>query len=56
MCKADLVNTHCDGVNAWVLATKIKAWMADWFNTNLYNRRIQLAGGKAEEGNGFEIW
>ena len=27
--------------------------MADWFSTNLYNRRIQLAGGKAEEGNGL---
>ena len=30
--------------------------MADWFSTNLYNRKVQLDGGKAEEGNGFEIW
>ena len=27
--KADLVKTHCDVVNAWVLATKLEAWMAD---------------------------
>ena len=54
--KADLLKTHCDGVNAWTLANKLEAWLSDWFSTNLYNRRIQLAGGKAEEGNGFEIW
>ena len=30
--------------------------MADRFSTNLYNRRVQLARGKAEEGNRFEIW
>ena len=44
--KSDLVNYHCDGVDAWVLAKKLEAWIADWFSTNLYNRRIQLAGGK----------
>ena len=30
--------------------------MANCISTSLYNRRVQLAGGKAEKGNGFEIW
>ena len=55
ICNAEFVKTHCNGANAWVHATKLEARMADWFNTNLYNRRFQFAGSKAEEGNGFEI-
>ena len=38
------------------LSTKLESWLADWFNKDLYARRIQLAGGKAEKGNGFEVW
>ena len=56
ICKADLIRTHCDGVSAWTLATEREAWMADWFSTNLYKRKVQLAGGKAEDGKGLEIW
>ena len=44
----ELMETHCDGVCAWTLAVKLELWLADWFNINLYNRRTQLAGGRAE--------
>ena len=33
--KAELLATHCDGINAWVLSTKLEAWLADWMGTNL---------------------
>ena len=54
--RVDLLDTNVDGVNAWVLSTKLECWLADWFDKNLYNRRVQLAGGKSETGNGFEVW
>ena len=50
-----LLATHCDGVNTWVIATKLESWLADWFSVGLYNQRIQLAGGMMEAGNGLEI-
>ena len=54
--REDLIRTHCDGVCAWELALKLDLWLADWFNMNLYNRRVQLAGGRDQAGNGFEVW
>ena len=54
--RRDLVSTNVDNVNAWVLSTKLESWLADWFDKNLYSRRVQLAGGKSETGNGFEVW
>ena len=50
------MDTNVDGVSAWVVSTKLECWLADWFDKNLYNRRVQLAGGKGETGNGFEVW
>ena len=54
--KHDLIRTHCDGVNAWTIATKLESWLSDWMGKGLYNRKNQLAGGKTEAGNGLEIW
>ena len=54
--KEDLWATHCDGVNAWTLALKLNSFLADWLSADLYGRRIQLAGGVSQKGNGFELW
>ena len=38
------------------LAVKFEQVIVDWIPEKLYLRRTQLAGGKAEEGNGFAVW
>ena len=30
-----LISTHCDGVSAWVIATKLESWLADCFSIGL---------------------
>ena len=38
------------------LATKFEQVVADWLPETLFKKRIQLAGGKAQEGNWFTVW
>ena len=42
--------------NAIDLATKFEQVIADWLPEKLFNKRVQLAGGKTQEGNGFAVW
>ena len=42
--------------NAAELALKFEQTLVDWLPERLYNNRVQLAGGNAEAGNGFEMW
>ena len=51
-----LVTQWSQGSNAWELANKLETFISTWVNDTLYSRRVQMAGGKSEEGNGFEIW
>jgi septum formation topological specificity factor MinE len=38
------------------LAVKFEQVIADWLPETLFKKRIQLAGGKHQEGNGFTVW
>ena len=51
-----LMSSHIHGNSAWDLATKLETFVSTWVNDTLYGRRVQMAGGKTQEGNGFEIW
>ena len=51
-----LSSSHIHGNSAWDLSTKLETFISTWVSDSLYGRRVQMAGGKAQEGNGFEIW
>ena len=38
------------------LAVKLEQTIANWLPLSLYNKRIQLCGGRSEFGNGFRMW
>ena len=44
------------GVCGWDLSEKLENFIMTYVGDSLYSRRIQLAGGEAQAGNGFEIW
>ena len=54
--KAWLAGQWTHGNNGWDLAEKLETFICTWLNDTLYGRRVQLAGGETETGNGFEIW
>ena len=51
-----LSTSHIHGNSAWDLSTKLETFISTWVSDSLYGRRVQMAGSKAQEGNGFEIW
>ena len=38
------------------LAVKLEQTIANWLPSSLYNKRIQLCGGRSQTGNGFRMW
>ena len=54
--KAWLENQWVHGYNGWDLSEKLETFVCCWVNDTIYGQRVQLAGGKSETGNGFEIW
>ena len=42
--------------NARELAEKFEQTLADWLPETLYNKRVQLCGGREEANNGFNMW
>ena len=42
--------------NALDLSVKLEQFICNWIPERFYRRRVQLAGGPSQEGNGFAIW
>ena len=54
--RAWLEGQAIDGVSAWLLSEKLEVFICTWVSDSIYNRRVQMAGGERERGNGLEIW
>ena len=45
-----------NGESAFQVAEELHTFLANFISDTLYGRRVQMEGGKAETGNGFEFW
>ena len=45
-----------NGETAWTVANELENVLVDYLSDTLCDRRHQLCGGKAQKGNGSEIW
>ena len=55
--KAALVQQSIgNGENAWQVSEELWMFIGDFIGDTLFNNRLQMVGGKAEEFNGFEFW
>ena len=54
--KAWLLDQWIDGHNGWELSERLETFLCMWVSDKIYGRRVQLAGGESQQGNGFEIW
>ena len=45
-----------NGENAFQVAEELHTFLGICISDTLYGRRVQMEGGKAETGNGFEFW
>ena len=51
-----LVTQSTFGNNGWDLSEMLESFVCTWIGDTLYNTKTQLSGGKAQAGNGLEIW
>lgn len=45
-----------NGDNAWQVAEELYSFLGDYIGDTLFDRRLQMIGGRVEDNNGFEFW